>query len=157
MQAAGFLPPGAGIAQVRGMLRVFTANSSARYTPQDVRPVPIVLFRAGEFHRDYDFSPADDPGHQITESSMGWRAYAKGEVAIHVVPGNHITMMSEPHVAQLAEQIMKCLVDVRAMDHAVSGTTRLLRSGDAAPSGHDSVPPPFVVRDEPAPSALAGG
>jgi hypothetical protein len=109
MQAAGFLPPGAGVAPVRGMLRVFSANSSTRYVPRDAHPVPIVLFRAGEFHRDYDFSPADDPGCAIAESSLGWREYAEGEVAVHVAPGNHITMMSEPHVALLAEALRACL------------------------------------------------
>jgi thioesterase domain-containing protein len=66
MQHAGFLPPGAGLAQVRGMLRVFTANGSARYTPRDVLPVPVVLCRAGTFHPDYDFSLSDDPGCPIT-------------------------------------------------------------------------------------------
>jgi amino acid adenylation domain-containing protein len=124
MQAAGFLPPGADVSHVCGLLRVFVANSTARYAPQDVRPVPIVLFRAGESHPDYDFSPADDPGRPIEQSSIGWSAYAQGEVAVHIVPGNHITMMSEPHVARLAERIMKCLIDACAADRA-AGNARL--------------------------------
>jgi len=119
MQAAGFLPPGADVAKMQGLLRVFAANSTARYTPHDVQPVPIVLLRAGDFHRDYDFSPADDPGCALNESSLGWNRFSIGKVAVHVVPGNHITMMSEPNVAQLARQITSCLTQLEAAPHIV--------------------------------------
>jgi amino acid adenylation domain-containing protein len=107
MQNAGLLPPGAGGAQVRGFLRVFNANSQARYVPRDVRPVPLMLCRAGTFHPDYDYSGADDPGRTIEESTLGWGAF--GDVKVHVVPGNHITMMSQPHVAELAAKLAACL------------------------------------------------
>lgn len=118
MVAAGFLPPGAGVAQVRGLLRVFAANGAAQYAPADVRPVPIALFRAGEFHPDYDFTSVDDAGASLGESSMGWKAYASGPVSVAVVPGNHITMMSEPHVSDLARQIGVCLSRLRAAQPA---------------------------------------
>jgi amino acid adenylation domain-containing protein len=113
MQAAGFMPPGADVAKVRGLLRVFATNSTVHYAPQDPRPVPIVLFRAAEFHPDYDFSGADDVGHTMATSSMGWSAYAQGEVvAVHLVPGNHITMMSEPHAAELARKLALTLASI---------------------------------------------
>jgi thioesterase domain-containing protein/aryl carrier-like protein len=105
MQRAGLLPPGAGLAQVRGLLRVFVANSKARYAPQDVRTVPITLFRAGEFHREYDYSSVEDPGLSSAHSTLGWRDLAQNEIPVHVVGGNHITMMSEPHVSDLAERV----------------------------------------------------
>jgi amino acid adenylation domain-containing protein len=105
MQRAGLLPPGAGLAQVRGLLGVFVANSKARYTPRDVRKVPIVLCRAGTFHREYDYSPVDDAGLSPAQSTLGWRDLAQNDIPIHVVEGNHVTMMSEPHVAQLADRI----------------------------------------------------
>jgi amino acid adenylation domain-containing protein len=107
MQSAGLLPPDAGIAQVRGFLRVFIANSQARYVPSNVRSVPLAIFRAGEVHPDYDYSAADDPGHAIAESTLGWGAF--GEAKVHVVLGNHITMMSKPHVAGLAAKLASCL------------------------------------------------
>jgi hypothetical protein len=111
MQRAGVLPPGAGLGPVRGLLGVFVANSKARYAPQDVRKVPIALFRAGEFHREYDYSPADDPGHSPARSTLGWRDLAHNEIPVHVVGGNHITMMSEPHVGELAERVAAHLSD----------------------------------------------
>ena len=111
MQRAGLLPPGAGMAQVRGLLGVFVANSKARYAPQDVRKVPIVLFRAGEFRREYDYSPLDDPGCSLTQSTLGWRDLARNEIPIHVVGGNHITMISEPHASDLAKRVALYLED----------------------------------------------
>jgi amino acid adenylation domain-containing protein len=128
MQAMGFLPPGADVAKMRGLLRVFAANSTARYTPHNVQPVPIVLLRAGEFHRDYDFSPADDPGCSIADSTLGWNKFASGPVAVHVVPGNHITMMSDPNVTRLAQQITTCLQPLEATQHNVVVNTRALNS-----------------------------
>jgi hypothetical protein len=147
MQAAGFLPPGADVSSVRGLLRVFVASSTAQYTPQDVRPVPIVLFRAAESHPDYDFSPTDEPGLPIEQSSLGWSAYAQGEVAVQVVPGNHITMMSEPHVARLAERVRQCLSEAGAPNRAFAAAdARLSRPGDAPAPERGSVPSPLAAR-----------
>jgi len=64
---------GADVSNVRGLLNVFIANSQARYTPKSVLPVPITLFRAGDYDPDYDFSVADDPGATLETSTMGWR------------------------------------------------------------------------------------
>ena len=113
MVQAGFLPPGAPVSQVRGLLGVFAASGAADYRPADVRRLPIALFRAGDFHADYDFTGADDidcDGRStLATSSMGWREYASTPVEVAVVPGNHITMMSEPQVQQLALAISACL------------------------------------------------
>jgi thioesterase domain-containing protein len=43
------------------------------------------------------------------EADWGWSQYASGIVDIYVVPGNHHTMMSQPHVQVLAEKLKKCL------------------------------------------------
>jgi amino acid adenylation domain-containing protein len=105
LRRAGLLPGNADSRQVQGMLDVFIANSTARYLPQAVERLPVSLFRAGEFHPDYDYSPADDPGHGLVTSTLGWHAYADGAVSVDVVPGNHITMMASPHVEQLAAAV----------------------------------------------------
>jgi amino acid adenylation domain-containing protein len=105
LQAAGLLPPGAPDSSVRGLLGVFVANTRARYAPREVQPLPIALYRAGEAHRDYDYSAAEDPGRRFEESSLGWSALVGGPVEVEVVPGNHITMLSEPHVGTLARRL----------------------------------------------------
>jgi amino acid adenylation domain-containing protein len=109
MEEAGFLPPGSDVAQVRGLVRVFVTNNTVRYVPRDVHPVPITLFRALEFHQDYDFSPADDAGVGVAQSTLGWKEFASGPVKIHLVPGNHITALSPPHVVELGMKIQEAL------------------------------------------------
>lgn len=107
----GMLPVGADAAHVRGLVKVFKANSSARYLPNEpVQRVPIALFRASEYHSDFDFPSADEDAGGGSDSSLGWSRYSKGPVEVSQVPGNHLTMMWEPHVQGLA----KCLGDTFA-------------------------------------------
>jgi thioesterase domain-containing protein len=61
----------------------------------------VTLFRAVE--------PSE---HTPPEADFGWGAYALGGVTIIDVPGDHLSMMHEPHVAVLAEQLQKCLDEV---------------------------------------------
>jgi amino acid adenylation domain-containing protein len=96
MTEAGLLPPGAGVQPVSGFLKVFVASSRARYAPTGTLPVPIALFRAGEFHADYDYSAAEDRA-----GSLGWAAFARDGVITREVPGNHVTMLSGPNAAEL--------------------------------------------------------
>ncbi|HAT33727.1 MAG TPA: non-ribosomal peptide synthetase [Janthinobacterium sp.] len=106
MEAGGMLPPDTPLAQVRGFFQVFVQNSKTVYLPRDTLPVPLSLFRAGEYHVDYDYAAADDDGAAGMEAStLGWRSLSGDGVSVRMVPGNHITMMSEPHVQGLAEQI----------------------------------------------------
>ena len=41
---------------------------------------------------------------------MGWAGLARGSVDVRPVPGNHYSMVKEPHVAALAEEL-KQIVD----------------------------------------------
>ena len=89
---AGLLPPGDGIAQVRGFLKVFVANSKARYRAGSGREAGAdraLPRRRG--HADYDYSAAEDPEGTAKPGLAGLR---RRPVATHEVPGNHITMMS---------------------------------------------------------------
>lgn len=105
LQAAGLMPPGDAIAQIRGFLKVFVANSRMRYAPTTPASLPIALFRAATFHSDYDYSAADDAGADLATSTLGWGAFARGPVAVHAVPGTHVTMLAEPQVDELADRL----------------------------------------------------
>ncbi len=76
-------------------LRVFQENASAMfaYAP---RPYSgrLVFFHARE--RD-----AINPRHP----ELAWIPLAIEGVEVHVVPGNHVTMLAEPHVAELARKL----------------------------------------------------
>ncbi|MBW4561039.1 MAG: amino acid adenylation domain-containing protein [Mojavia pulchra JT2-VF2] len=81
------------------MLRVFSANSQAtvNYTPQ-VYPKRITLLRTSD---ESNISEADP--------SMGWNELALGGTEIHLIPGNHLTMLRKPHIKVLAEQLRVCI------------------------------------------------
>ena len=83
---------------IRPMLRIFRANSQATldYVPQ-VYPQRITLFKTSVHSRI-----ADDP-------SMGWDKLASEGVEIHIIPGNHLTMLKKPYVQVLAEQLRACI------------------------------------------------
>lgn len=109
LEAGAILPPDTPIAQVRGLLQVFVQNSKAHYAPQALHPAPLALFRAAECHPDYDYTGAEEPGVATAESALGWRPFSSAAMPVYLVSGNHITMLSEPHVCDLAQQIARCV------------------------------------------------
>ena len=40
---------------------------------------------------------------------LGWGALSIGDLELHEVPGNHLTLLFEPHVRSLAETLTRCL------------------------------------------------
>ena len=40
---------------------------------------------------------------------LGWSKFVGNELKVYNVPGNHLTMMTEPHVQALAERLRFCL------------------------------------------------
>jgi thioesterase domain-containing protein len=43
---------------------------------------------------------------------LGWIKYAKKGVKVYDVPGDHATILKQPHVKQLAHALQKALDDV---------------------------------------------
>jgi aspartate racemase len=78
---------------------VAEANAQAleEYVPE-VYPGRITLFRASNGSR----RTCPDP-------DLAWGKLAAGGVEVHDVPGDHATMMEEPHVRILAEHLRACL------------------------------------------------
>jgi len=89
---------------IRPILRVFQASSQAAqcYVPQPYSN-RITLLRTNEqatkAHRD---------------PTMGWSNLAM-EVEVHRVPGNHLTMLRQPHVQMLTEQLRVCIKKAQAL------------------------------------------
>jgi thioesterase domain-containing protein len=83
--------------------RVYRSNMAAlaEYRP---RPYPgtVTLFNAAEI----------DPG-VIPDPAYGWPGLA-AKIEVHAVPGDHDTMLSEPHAARLAEKFSKALRGAQA-------------------------------------------
>ncbi|HEY9762642.1 MAG TPA: AMP-binding protein, partial [Trichocoleus sp.] len=79
------------------MLRIVYANAQAayRYVPQPYSG-RITLFRAAE--------QADAIAQDET---LGWRALAN-DIQLHPVPGNHLSLLKQPHVQTLAQKLGRC-------------------------------------------------
>ncbi|MBP5971596.1 amino acid adenylation domain-containing protein [Brasilonema sp. CT11] len=113
LKMVNLLPPHAEIMQLKNMVQALKANSLSliNYVPQQIYPGRITLLRASE-------TPPERSASKFSEisqdSTCGWSEYSCEPVDIHFVPGNHITMMAEPHVQVLAERLKACIQKAQA-------------------------------------------
>ncbi|MFL6197022.1 MAG: non-ribosomal peptide synthetase, partial [Thermoanaerobaculia bacterium] len=100
LREADFLPPGAGVGQLRRILRVYQANTLAarRYVP-GCYPGRVTLFRAADTPEGPDHPKTPQP------PDRGWSRITGQPAEIHTIPGDHITMLAEPNVHELARSL----------------------------------------------------
>jgi thioesterase domain-containing protein/acyl carrier protein len=102
----GLVPAELDISQARRFVDLLRSDLRATQNyGLRLYPGRITVFNASE--RVAGTSP--DP-------TLGWSEWASGGVEVHVVPGNHASLMYEPHVEVLAEKLTGCL------NHAQSET-----------------------------------
>ncbi|RCJ30651.1 non-ribosomal peptide synthetase [Nostoc punctiforme NIES-2108] len=101
------LPAGTDTKQVRGLVQVFEANlqASIKYLPQEAYPNRLTLLRASEVNAE-DAALLTDLRE---DPAWGWGQFSAQNIDIHVVPGDHITMMAQPHILTVAEQMGICI------------------------------------------------
>jgi amino acid adenylation domain-containing protein len=113
LKMVNMLPPHAEITQLKNMVQALKANSLSliNYVPQQIYPGRITLLRASE-------TPPERLASRFSEisqdSTWGWSEFSCEPVDMHFVPGNHITMMAEPHVQVLAEKLKVCIQQAQA-------------------------------------------
>lgn len=90
-------------ALLRSYARIEAANRAAfeRYVPQ-VYPGRVTLFRASQ-----------QPRAKHNNRSLGWEGLARDGVEVYDVPGYHFSIIVEPRVRVLAEQLTECLERAR--------------------------------------------
>lgn len=95
--------------ELKRLLRVYQANMRAmtQYVPQEVYPNPITLLRANVVSPEDYFLP--DELTTQKDPTWGWSQLSTRPVDVHIVPGNHFTMMMEPHVKIMTEKLNLCL------------------------------------------------
>lgn len=98
-----FLPPDIGIKQLRRLVEVFKTQYLINYVPQNVEPTSITLFKTQEF-TGQEFLPCD----VLQDPTLGWQRLASS-IEVYTVPGNHITMLDQPHVEILAQKLIPYL------------------------------------------------
>jgi thioesterase domain-containing protein/aryl carrier-like protein len=106
-RSKGMLPPDIGEREISAYLDVFTASLRAM---QAYRPRPytgrVTLFQAGD-------RPLEAAGE-----TLGWEAVAAGGVTLRVVPGDHYTIVRQPHVVMLANELRASLAEAQTVREA---------------------------------------
>ncbi|MCE7984892.1 MAG: amino acid adenylation domain-containing protein [Caldilinea sp. CFX5] len=114
LAAVNLFPAEAGLEQLQRLLEIFKAHSQVRYTiPATAIATPLALFRTQtEFGPDQE---ASDDSHfielanPVADSAWGWAAY--GPTTVHLLPGDHLSILNEPHVHELAACVAAALIE----------------------------------------------
>jgi aspartate racemase len=95
----GIVPQDVQLSQARRLFEVFKINVQAmqNYRPQ-ASSRAVTLLKADE-----------QANAEAPDETMGWGALTTGEIEIHSVPGSHFTLVREPYVRRLAEQLADCI------------------------------------------------
>lgn len=98
-KTAGLVPQDVEASQARPFIELCKADFRAtRNYLMHRYPGRVTLFKAAQELAE----PSSDP-------TLGWSKWAAGGVEVHVVPGNHASMVYKPHVEVLAEAMRTCL------------------------------------------------
>ena len=95
--------------EMRRKVEVYKANLLAvsSYIPQSTISLPITLLRASEYI-GFDMFPTEAMSQQ--DPTWGWQALSLEQIDYQFVPGNHLTMIEEPHVQALVRQLRPYLI-----------------------------------------------
>jgi amino acid adenylation domain-containing protein len=105
-KSAGLMPSDIEVSQAQPFIELCKADFRATRNYELRRyPGRITLFKAGQELAGCSSDP-----------TLGWAEWAGGGVDVHVVPGNHATMVYKPHVEVLAETLRACLDQVRTIE-----------------------------------------
>ncbi|MEH1967249.1 beta-ketoacyl synthase N-terminal-like domain-containing protein [Nostoc sp.] len=111
----GIQKPGkAGVMNLHYMFKVIIANDLSFYEPQKVYLTRNVLFRASDYDPQTAFRAKGEFAEILQDSAWGWNKFSVEPVKVYMVPGDHFTMMSKPHVQVLAEQLRTCIKQAQA-------------------------------------------
>ena len=99
-------------ADLQRLIEVYKANTQAsvRYLIQDSHPMEMILLRATEVGALGNYLP--DEATTQADPTWGWSRVTSLGVQLELVPGNHFTMLAEPHVRVLAERLQFFLEQV---------------------------------------------
>jgi amino acid adenylation domain-containing protein len=107
LELANLLPLQLGKKQLQSYLKVSRADEQAlslylqRYDEKrNIHLTEITLFRALDQIESHE---------EEKDDAWGWNDFSIKSVDIHFVPGDHATMMTEPHVITLAKQLRNCI------------------------------------------------
>ncbi|KYC42727.1 non-ribosomal peptide synthetase [Scytonema hofmannii PCC 7110] len=110
---ANMLAPNAETTQLTNIVQAYKTSCLCLvdYVPKELYPGKITILRANE---DLPDDPNSELASEVAKDfSLGWSEFSTEPVDIHFVLGNHVSIMAEPHVQVLAEQLKACIQKAR--------------------------------------------
>ncbi|NJR31606.1 MAG: hypothetical protein HC778_00440 [Chamaesiphon sp. CSU_1_12] len=90
-------PPGMSITQLKGLIAVYKTQAAMPYRPTAKYDGRITFLHASE---------EEDGSDGVSAAlHLEWEPFTTQSVDLHIVPGNHYTMMRLPHVIALSAQL----------------------------------------------------
>jgi amino acid adenylation domain-containing protein len=102
LQRVGWIPDAADTSYLVGQINILKANSQTEYSPQHKLASHITYFRA-----THPMPGIDAETHASANPAAEWQCHSEKPIDYIAVPGNHLTMLSKPHVDVLAQHIHK--------------------------------------------------
>jgi amino acid adenylation domain-containing protein len=113
LTGAELFPRDAGLEHLEAVVQLFQAHSQVRYIAKGGIKTGITLLRT-----DGNTEALPVPCRNAT---WGWSSL--GRVDLHIVPGEHLSMLRPPHVEALGVKLSECLTQSRSKV-AVAGAVR---------------------------------
>jgi hypothetical protein len=105
--AAEVLPRGARPAALSGIVRVFSACTRTRYSPQKRFPGEIVIIQADdEMHGSARALEELPEVPRRSGFAVAWEPHG-AHVSSIFTTGNHMTLLQQPHVGKIARQLRR--------------------------------------------------
>jgi thioesterase domain-containing protein len=99
------------------------ANTTRRYKPGTYEGRISLFLPADDFasifNADYDNAYKKSTETKVTPVE-GWGRLATGGVDVHQIPGDHFSILHEPNVKVLGEQLRGCIEEARARRNGLS-------------------------------------
>ena len=115
---AGLMPSDIEVSQAQPFIELCKADFRAtRNYVLHHYPGRITLFKAGQ-----------ELAGTSSDPTLGWGEWAAQGADVHIVPGNHATMVYKPHVEVLADELRACLDRMRASEERFADVFNSSRS-----------------------------
>jgi thioesterase domain-containing protein len=103
------VPPSFGLRQLKQWLSIYRTHWEAfrSYVPGPY-PGRITLFRA---EKGSPLTAGQESADARRDPALGWGKLSPLPVEVYEVPGDHESLVTEPHVLVLAERLRPCLLD----------------------------------------------
>jgi thioesterase domain-containing protein len=108
LKMADLLAPDIGIEQIRGLILVYKNQVQMTYQPKETYPHQITFFMSSK-------DESEEELESLETTASGWDKLCSKPLDVHIIPGNHFTMLNEPHVRVLAERLAACINNVEKL------------------------------------------